>query len=260
MKELFAVTDANGLSWDALGRWALPSKGENGEWIPGDWTPPARGNLSPYAPGYRLYPPDALIWHLGPAIYEAEVGGADELIMLLGRDIYETEVRPDVIEVEGVVIARTVRLLRRCEAWNWRTALLFVCDCAERAANAYKARNGRWADHAIAAARRYARDEITDEDMFAAWQSAARAAQALYWGSPALDMWLNALRPAIMAAAWAASANYNRDKAAADVVADADLAFWEHICGGVITILFTAERQGDTLEWQKQRLMEYLAA
>ena len=147
------------------------------------------------------------------------------LLEWLQAELYEVEIRGERLydEETGKGCAREMRFLHRVEAWNARTQRLFACDCAEHVLHLYE-RNYPDDDRprkAIEVARRYAEGEATRAELDAAWDAAGAAA----W---------DAAGDAAGAAAWAAAWDAAWDAAGAAAGA--------------------AER-----EWQRGRLMEYLA-
>lgn len=151
------------------GVWKLPHGKRSGAWMPKiDHTVLCQR-------GYHLCRRGDLVRWLGPTIYEAEV--APDAIILAADD--------------KIVTSGPVRLVRRLTRWNERAARLFAADCAEHVLPRYETRHpgDDRPRKAIAAARAYARGEIT-----AAALAAARAA----WDA-------SAARAAASDAAWAAA-------------------------------------------------------
>jgi hypothetical protein len=135
--------------------------GGSGTWpAPGMWLE-VKGALEPCSNGLHLCAREHLLSWLGPAIWEAE---------------YESE----CIDHGDKLVVRRARLVRQVEAWNDRTARLFAADCAERVLPLFESQ--RPGDtrprEAIAAARAFARAEITDAARAAAWDAARAAARA----------------------------------------------------------------------------------
>lgn len=61
----------------------------------------------------------------------------EEVVIHLGRDLYEPEVRGDSDEGEGKAAWEQIRLLRRVPEWNEQTLRLFAVDCARLAVSRY---------------------------------------------------------------------------------------------------------------------------
>jgi len=99
-------------------RYPLPVKNGDGTWTPGEWTQPAQGDLKTRTNGYRVCRPADLINWINAELYECEIDG----YQIACDDPGESE-----------LCARRVRLIRRVESWNERTARLFAVWCARRA-------------------------------------------------------------------------------------------------------------------------------
>ncbi len=204
--ELYKVLDTDGSARMGVGSWHLP-KGKR----PGKWMEPIKGRLKPCSNGYHLCRKQDLIHWLGPRIFVAEYRG-DELV-----------------ESDDKVVVREARLVRELH-WNDTTARLFAADCAEHTLHIFEevCPDDKRPAEAIEAARKFARGEITQDELAAAraaawaaaWDAAGAAARA-------------AARDAARAAAWAAAWDAAWD-AAGDAAGD-------------------AER-----EWQTARLFQYL--
>ncbi len=199
---LYKVTDEQGAACHGgLGQWALPHDGHPGDWMPVIARP------VPCERGYHLCREADLIHWLGPVIWEAEVA-------------------PDAVVVEGgtKIVCSSARLMRRVETWTERTARLFAADCAEAALPIFEERYP--ADtrprKAIAAARAFARGEIAE-----AWaESAANAA-----ANTAAEAWAES---AANAAAWSAA----RSAARSAVWSAANAAAWSAANAAQTVILF----------------------
>jgi len=111
----------------------------------------------------------------------------EEVVIHLGRDLYEPEVRGDSDEGEGKAAWEQIRLLRRVPEWNEQTLRLFAVDCARLAVSRYGRADQRGLLHACLDVY-VARAEFGDE-----WDAAADAAA-------------DAAEDAADAAAWAARA------------------------------------------------------
>jgi len=151
--------------------WSLPHDGK-----PGKWMPKIIGELIPCENGYHLCrKSDVLEW--------------------IDAEIYEAEYRGKIIESDSKVVVRQVRLLRKIETWNDRTARLFAVWCAREAIKLIDNPDPR-SVNAIDVAERYANGQATDEELDAAWIAAWAAA----WAAARA-----AARAATRDAAWAAA-------------------------------------------------------
>src|SRR3990167_3805913 len=137
------------------GRWPLPN-GQPAAWVE------VSGDLVPCRHGLHLCAREHLVRWLGPAIFEAEYDGR-------------------MIDHGDKLVVARARLLRRLESWTPRTQRLFAADCAVRALTRERERGREpdarsWA--AIDVARRFARDEATEQERAAAADAADAAAAA----------------------------------------------------------------------------------
>lgn len=149
-------------AYKVLGAQRHPCHGGTGQWPPpGEWLR-VTGRLVACEHGLHLCRERDLVQWLGPEIWEAEY---DE---------------SDIVECDDKIVVRTARLVRRCDTWTDRTARLFAADCAERALPIYERRYPEDARprRAIAAARAYARGEITAAARSAARDAAGAAARS----------------------------------------------------------------------------------
>lgn len=178
----YKVLNEDGTPLYGSGASPLPHDGE-----PGDWHA-VEGPLIACENGlHYCRTPRQLVRWLGPAIYQIEI--ADEAV-------------PEHDEEKSATLG-PCRLIERLP-WDERRARLFAADCAEHVLSLYVAvcpEDDRPRE-AIAAARRFARREITDKQRFAAesaaesaaW-SAARAAAAvaaeLDWQAERLAFYLS---------------------------------------------------------------------
>ena len=159
--KLYKVLGKNGNAVNGgHGRWHLPKKKKDGTWIPGKWMPEIKGELIPCENGYHLCRKKDLIGWLNETIYEAEYSG--ERLTYVDK-----------------VVVRRVRLLRKYENWNEKTARLFAADCAEHILFLFEEKypGDDRPQRAIAAARLFANKKIT-RVKWAAARAAAGAARA----------------------------------------------------------------------------------
>jgi hypothetical protein len=190
----------------------------------GRWTKRIDGDLVACERGYHLARDEQVVEWLGPTIYEAEPGDV-------------------IVEAGNKVVTDRVRLIRRLDTWNERSARLFAADCAERALNLAGDPDPR-SVAAVDVARRFARGEATEEERAATRAAAWDAARAAAEAAAEVAAWA-AAEAAAWAAAWAAAEAAARvaAEAAAEVAARAaaEAAAW------------AAERH-----WQYGRLVDYL--
>ncbi len=188
----FKVLGANGECCNGgSGTWSLPTRNEDGTWVPGEWMPDIEGQFEPCANGYHLCELKDIFSWLNARIFEAEFDG-------------------EMVAGEDKIVVRHVRLVRELN-WNERTARLFAADCAERVLKVAKVTDKRsWA--AVEVARKYANGQATDKELSAA-QSAARlaarsAAESAAWSAARLAARLaarSAAESAAESAAWSAA-------------------------------------------------------
>jgi len=170
-------------------KWSLPHDGK-----PGKWMPKIEGELIPCENGYHLCrKSDVLEW--------------------LDAEIYEAEHRGEVVESDSKVVVRQVRLLRKIETWNDKTARLFAVWCAREALKLVDNPDPRSVE-AVDVAERYANGQADDEDLNAAWAVARDAAWAVARAAAWAAAWA-AAEDAAWAAARAAAEDAARDAARA---------------------------------------------
>ena len=152
--------------WKVLDNDNRSCHGGDATWMPGEWMPAIEGELIPCENGYHLCRRQDLLLWLGKVIWEAEVDG-------------------DVVEADDKIVARSARIMRRLDAWNERTARLFAADCAEHVLHLFErgVPNDARPRRAIEVARHYANDEATDAARDAAWAAAWDAARAAAWAA-----------------------------------------------------------------------------
>ena len=117
---------------------------------PGEWLPPVKPVLC--RSGYHV------------------CRTLEEVVIHLGRDLYEPEVRGDSDEGEDKAAWEQIRLLRRVPEWNEQTLRLFAVDCARLAVSRYGRADQRGLLNACLDVY-VARAEFGDE-----WDAAADAA------------------------------------------------------------------------------------
>ena len=187
------------------GKYHLPTKKKDGSWKPGKWMPVIKGDLELCVNGYHLCRPQ-------------------DLIKWLNEEIYEAEYKGQIIKGDDKIVVSRVRLLRRVETWNGRTAREFACWCVrntplENDKTTWDLLTDKSRD-AVRVAEKYARGEATDEELAAARAAARGAARAAAWaaarGAAGAAVWTAARAAARDAAgdvAWAAAGAAARDAA-----------------------------------------------
>jgi len=221
------------------GTWDLPTQAEDGTSAPGAWTTRLTGDLLPCRVGYHLCrAEDLLTWLTSHAyaVFDAEISPDSEVLLA------KTHPDSEVMLAQVRVVVRQARLLRRLQ-WDARIARLYACDCAERVLK-YCDPGDRRPREAIAAARRYAEGQATQEELAAAWDAIGAAAWAAAEDAARAAAGATAQAAAGVAAwvaAWAAAGAAAR--AAAGATAQA--AAWD--------TAWAAERG-----WQTERLLWYL--
>ena len=159
----------------------LPTKRKNGTWKAGKW-PPKVEELEMCESGYHT-------------------ANSNTIIEWLNENIYEVETRGKKLKGDTKNAFQQIRLIRKCEGWNEKTARLFACDCAERVLPIYEKKyNDPRPRNAINTARLFAEGKATREELAAARDAAWDAAWAAAWDAAG-----DAARAAAWDAAWAAA-------------------------------------------------------
>jgi len=127
-----------------------------------------------------------------------------DILNFLDVNIYEIEMRGKILTDNNKFSVQQIRLLRKCENWNERTARLFACDCAEHVLPIFEKRfpGDKRPRIAIKTARQYADGKATTEELAAAEDAAWAAAAAEAAARAAAEA---AAEDAAWAAAWAAA-------------------------------------------------------
>ncbi len=110
-KRLYKFLKRGGVpAFGGHGVYFLPVKNRQGVWTPGLWMPKIQGELYLCENGYHLINPENLLdW--------------------LSEELYEAEYRGDFVTDGLKTACRQVRLLRRVDAWNEKSARRFACWC-----------------------------------------------------------------------------------------------------------------------------------
>ena len=149
-----------GSCFKVLGAERQSHHGGNGTWQKGRWRS-VKGEIVPSSNGIHYCKPEHLVRWLGPTSWVFEDGSPDE-----------------TVDAGDKLVTRKGRIVERVETWNDRTVRLFAADCAETAlVYIPESHHGPFVA-AIAAARGFARGEVSDAERFAAWAAAGAAARA----------------------------------------------------------------------------------
>ena len=197
------------------GKWHLPKGKRPGKWMP------KLTDITPCQRGYHLVTLEQLPQWLGATIWVAE--GRGEHIKESDKHVFSQ-----------------ARLLCKVDAWNERTARIFVCDCAERVLPIFEREypNEKAPRNAIETARRFADGKATSDELAAARDAARAAARDAAWdaarGAAGDAAWAaagDAAWGAAWAAAWAVARAVARDAAwdAALAAAGAAERAWQSI-------------------------------
>ena len=189
-------------------RYPLPVKNGDGTWTPGEWTQPAQGDLIPCTNGYHVCRPTGLVNWIDAELYECEIGGDQAACNDPG---------------DSKLCVRRIRLIRRVENWNERTARLFAAWCARQALALVPDPDPR-SVAAVDTAERFASGRATAgeldaarEEAWAAAGDAARVAWDASWAVARAVAWAvawdqaRAAAGAAWTAAWAAASAAGRD-------------------------------------------------
>jgi hypothetical protein len=187
-----------------LGDKQTSCHGGNGRWVKNRWRT-AEGELVPCANGIHYCRQDQLVRWLGPQIWLFEDGTPDET-----RDAGDK------------LVTRKGRVVERLGTWSEVTARLFAADCAEAVLRLIPESHREPFTAAVAAARGFARGEISDEERVAA----GAAAEAAAWAAAGA-----AAGAAAEAAAWAAAEAAARDAARDAARADQTTILFAYLTG-----------------------------
>ena len=113
-----------------------------------------------------------------------------DLIYWLNMEIYEAEYRGEIINGDNKVVVRQVRLVRKIETWNEKTARLFACWCARQI---WHLLDDDRSKQAVEIAERFANGEATQDELDAArdaaWAVARDAARYVAWAAARNAAW-----------------------------------------------------------------------
>jgi len=155
----------------------LPTKRADGTWKPGKWLPKV-DSLEMCETGYH-------------------VTDAAHLVQWLDAQIFEVETKGKCLSGDDKDAYQKIRLTRKIETWNDKTARLFACWCVRQIWDLLTDERSK---HAVEVAERFANGEATTDELAAARDAARDAAWA-------------AARDAARDAAWAAARDAARDAA-----------------------------------------------
>jgi hypothetical protein len=183
---------------------------------------------------------------------------ADYLLSWINAQLFEVEFDGETIDSDNKTVAQRMRILRKIETWNDKTARLFACWCAIDVLTIYEKAypDDNRPRAAIETAERFANGLATKEELSAAWDAAwsaalsaesAGSAGSAAWdaalsagsaGSAALSAAWDAARSAAWDAAWSAgSAARSAAWDAVDAAWSARSAAWEKYIQHLIEIL-----------------------
>jgi hypothetical protein len=178
--------------YKVLAQDQTPHHGGTGKWVKKRWRT-VDGPLAPCANGIHFCRRDQLLSWLGPTLWLFEDGSPEE-----------------TVDAGDKMVTRRGRIVERIDTWNDVTARLFAADCAEAVLHLIPENHRAPFDHAVWAARAFARGDISRSESAAAsaaaWDAASAAAGAAAW---------DAARAAASAAAWDAAWAAARDAARA---------------------------------------------
>jgi len=173
-EKMYKIFDKNGHSCDGGNvKWSLPRKQKDGSWKAGKWMPIIKGEVIACGNGYHLCrEKDLLSW--------------------LNDSIYVAEYRGKIIKSDDEVVVRQVRLSRKCENWNERTARLFACWCIrntplENGGTVWDLLTDDRSRNAVKTAEQFANGKATKGELAAARadaEAATRAASSAAIGGP----------------------------------------------------------------------------
>ena len=175
--------------------WPLQKNGK-----PGKYLPRIKEPLEMCRIGYHLATEDNLIDWIEPHLYICELAKNSEI----------------VVGDNNICTSGRIRLVKKVETWNERTARLFAADCAERALPIFEKErpDDDRPRKAIEAARKFVAGEIDKQELDAA-RDAARAAARAAARDAGAAAWAAAWAAAAGEAAWAAAGEAARAAAGA---------------------------------------------
>ena len=109
----------------------------------------------------------------------------EHLVSWLGKHLYEAEYQGRIIEGDNKICCRKIRLVKKVDAWNEKTARLFACDCAEHVLHIFEKQypNDKRPRIAIEVARKYANGLASDKELNTARDAARDAAWDAAWAT-----------------------------------------------------------------------------
>jgi hypothetical protein len=215
--------------------------------------------------GYTTYRPDKWL----PKIKQLELcvsgwhGSKDgQILEWLNANIYKIETRGKILSDNNKFTTEQIRLVRKCEGWNKRTARLFACDCAEHVLPIFKTKypSDERSRIAIETARRFANGKATSEELAAAWAAAWDATRATARAAASTAAW-DAASTAANTAARAAASTAASTATWAAVWAAARAAAWDATRATARAAASTTARAAAwdaEKKWQTRKLMRLL--
>ena len=142
---------------------------------------------------------------------------AEHLLEWINAQLFEVELAGEIVEAENKVVAQNMRILRKVETWNDKTARLFACWCARDVLPLFEDKypDDKRPRVAIETAEQYAEGNSTLEELAASWNASWAASSAASWAASSAASWAVS-----SAASWAASS-------AASSAASWDASSWD---------------------------------
>ncbi len=228
---LFKVTDTTGKSVHGIDAADAQLPTADG---PGRWMPAIEGDIEYQKKGYHC-------------------GNERQILEWLGRSIYAVEHEGDLLEVPRAMVARKIRLTKKCEGWTDQVARQFAVDCAQRVLPVFEAASQSQAPKQALDKARAAPDDLVPDnpaDVTAEAQAYADELEELKAAAVQAAEAVAAEHPlAAHAANAAASAASGYDPGA---VAAKEAAMFARLARGPA---FAQEEEGG---WQANRLLKIL--
>ena len=129
----------------------------------------------------------------------------EHILEWIEAQLFEVEINGRHVHGDDKTVVQKMRLLRKVDVWNDKTARLFACYCARDGLPLFEKDypNDNRPRVAIETAERYANGEATIEELNAAWAAALAAASDAAWAAAS-----DAARAAARAAAMTKYTNH----------------------------------------------------